>query len=297
MKIKHLLLATVALGATLTSCNSGSNGYTYTYPYTMLNVITANGVDTYSLGTSTYTLTSDTDADKLEIKGLSATDNFSSALTFSNLTDKMSTDGYTYSLTSTSTISGCPTPLDFTATMKGYFGNADYSVVLPSGSALYGVSQGVTYLSQTSVTLNNQSVLSTADASSNIYRFVFNEKDINTSNRTMNLIIFYAKFMENMPSMTMSFNNIPFTISNGFINFSIDSLTPNTVSGTVETPQEKFPITNVSGSGRVGGSNIYLSFNCAYTDSNGNTNTYKISSTLMYTLPSSSATTYNSGSL
>jgi hypothetical protein len=263
----------------------------------MLNVITANGVDTYSLGSATYTLTSDTDADKLVITGVSATDNFSSSLTFSNLSDKTTTEGYTYSLTETSTISGCPTPETFKATMSGYFGNADYSIILPSGSSMYGICQGVTYLSQTNVTLNNQSVVSTADTSSNIYRFVFNEKDINTDNRTMDIIVFYSKFMDGMPSMTLSFNDIPFSISNGFISFSIDALTPNLVSGSTETPQEKFPITNLSGSGMLGGSYIYLTYNCDYTDTEGNTNTYKISSTLMYTLPSSSATTYNSGSL
>ena len=83
--------------------------------------------------------------------------------------------------------------------------------------------------------------------------------------------------------MTMIFNNIPFSIKNGNLTFSSDAFTPNGVSGYSIVTLDSYAITNLSGSGRIGGSDIYLSFDCTYTDKSGNSSTYTVSSTLVYT--------------
>ena len=171
MKTKHLFFATAALAATLTSCN---NGYKVDQSIDMLNVITVNGQETYSLGVATWTQNSDADADVLTLYELPGTDDFSSTVKFENIRETYKDGSYSLSLTESSSISGCSSPSSFSAVVSQY-GNFDYAISLNSGAKLYGICNGVFYFSNTFVTLNNRVVASTSDSDYN---------DLNLTKRT-----------------------------------------------------------------------------------------------------------------
>ncbi len=81
------------------------------------------------------------------------------------------------------------------------------------------------------------------------------------------MFIYRSRFVVNMPMFNLSFAEVPFKLTNDGITFESASLTPNVVTfkqdGSVDkrTPNERFKITDFSGSMSVAGK-LDFSFNC-----------------------------------
>ena len=83
--------------------------------------------------------------------------------------------------------------------------------------------------------------------------------DFNFKTSKADIYIFNAKFLNRMPSLNMTFENVDFTMSNGEVTLSCDSLTPNCEG----VPFPSFPISKLKGTVNYS-EGMKLEFHCDY---------------------------------
>ena len=80
-----------------------------------------------------------------------------------------------------------------------------------------------------------------------------------TTNKTADITMFGARFIEQMPAMDITLPGVPFEINGTTAKWNVENLTPT--SGTDNVPQEGFPITNLKGEFDFAG-NYKMEFDC-----------------------------------
>lgn len=151
---------------------------------------------------------------------------------------------------------------------------------------VYGMPCLQNFFSATTVTSPVGSPYVTEEVAKNRYQISINEKDLNSDKRTLDVYISGASFMKEMPAMNMVFKNIPFEIKDGKLSFAIDHLIPNVLkgeNGNKEEPNDKYPISNLEGSGMIG-DEITLKYSCAPTIQGDNSVTFDVLSKLKFRL-------------
>lgn len=296
MKINKTFLAAALVAAVFTSCETKENSHRETQPFNMLNYVTDGTEENYSIGTASISIEYlGESASSLSVRKVVMAGGSEQSFDVNALTNKNVASGMGFELSPTSVATN---------------GMSDINISLLGGSAwiqqwnlfynfksgnekVFGMPAISFYFSATKVTkaLNGEPVLSTEEVAKNRYQITINEKDVNKATRTLNLYVAGAAFMEGMPAMNMVFKDIPFSIENGRLTFAADRLVPSVLTGDnadKEVPNEKFPITDLEGSGLLG-DNITLKYSCTPTIGEDNSTTYNVVSTLKFRLQSSSS--------
>lgn len=288
MKINKTILATAIVAVALTSCETKENSHRETQPFYMLNYVTNGTDENYSVGTSAISIEYiGESASSLSIREVVMSDDSKKSFDVTNLTNKSVTNGINFALSSTSSASGMS---DVNINLFGGTNfiqqwNLYYS--FKSGNdVVYGMSCLQNFFSATTVTSPVGSPYVTEEAAKNRYQISINEKDLNSDKRTLDLYVAGASFMKEMPAMNMVFKNIPFKIKDGKLTFAIDYLIPCVLkgeNGNKEEPNDKYPISNLEGSGMIG-DEITLKYSCAPTIQGDNSVTFDVLSKLKFRL-------------
>ena len=288
MKINKTFFAAALVAVAFTSCETKENSHRETQPFSMLNYVTNGTEQAYSLGTSAISIEYiGTSASSLSVRNVVMTSGTASSFEVTGLNNKNVTNGMGFDLSSTSSATGMS---DISISLLGGTSwiqqwNLFYRFTVGSDK-VYGMPMASNYFSLTRVNdpATGTEIWKTEEAAKNRYQIVINEKDVNTANRTLDLYVAGASFMQNMPAMNMVFKNIPFSIENGRLTFAIDRLTPSVLTGDnadKEVPNDKFPITDLQGGGTIG-EELSLNFSCTPTLTEGSSTTYNVVSTLKF---------------
>lgn len=287
MKINKTILATALVAVALTSCETKENSHRETTPFYMLNYVTDGTQEHYSIGNSAISIEYfGESATNLSVSKVVMLNGSTSDFEVTNLTNKNVANGFGFALSSSSASSGMS---DISINLLGgtsYIGQWNLFYRFTTGNEkVYGMPAISYYFSSTRVTKpDGEPVMTTDEVGKNRYQISINDKDLNTAQRTLDLYVAGASFMQGMPAMNMVFKNIPFSINNGKLTFAIDHLTPSVLTGEnadKEVPNDKFPITDLQASG-VLGEEITLKYSCTPTISSGSSTTYNVASTLKF---------------
>lgn len=130
--------------------------------------------------------------------------------------------------------------------------------------------------------------LTTEQADKNAFMIQVNEADINSANRTLNVLIDNAQFKQNMGE-AVQLKNINFNINNGRLLFSASEL-PVFLGTTSTTPvmTNKYKVKNLTGNGKIGG-DYSISFTWQEVGENDATVDYQVQATLKNLLSTTSS--------
>lgn len=285
MKIYSTILAGALLAGSLVSCDTKDSSHKETQPFDVLNYVTDGTSERYSLTAASIAIEYIADnGSGLSISNVTMANGSARTFNFDNLAAKFTTGGYKFDATSGSIPSGVS---DFSFNLLGgtdYIRqwNPFYSFNVGNEKVI-GMPRYGNYFSQTRVYNGSSVNLMTEEASKNRYQIAINDKDIDRDNRTLNIYINGATFDSHMPGMNMVFSDIPFSIENGYLKFQIASLTPGIVTGDKVVPNDKFPITNLSGGGVIG-ETLSVNFDCSILSGEGTSVTYNVTSILKFRL-------------
>lgn len=296
MMINKTILAAALVAVALTSCETKENSHRETQPFEMLNYVTNGTDETYSIGISAITIEYiGTSASGLSIRDVVMNGGEKKNFEVTGLTNKNVTNGMGFI---ESASSAAPGMTDLSINLLGgtsFISTWNLFYNFTAGTEkVCGMPKVSFYFSKTNVTDPvGAPVLTTEDGSKNRYQITVNDKDINTASRTLNIYVIGASFMQGMPAMNMVFKDVPFEIENGVLKFAINRLVPSVLAGengTTEVPNDKFPITDLEGVGRIG-DEVTLKYSCTPTLNEGNSTTYNVESTLKFRLQKQSGST------
>lgn len=284
---KNLLLLSLALTMTMTSCLEGEEPNTViTANYACYNNIEdmQNTPGSYELKAGTYVFTMDlTDVNNLKLD-LAIRGNFGESgevnLTLNDLEMKLANYEYTFSAGSLTPevadgIAGSHVITNLKGTIHPYVISDDsytsmrqilvyqISFVLDGRYRVTAIDRNPYIFSQNTTTIS---------AGGNAYstKDTYYEVKFSDTNKA-NVLIYNARFVENMPLISFTLKDIPVTLtSNGYI-LQIDEIIP--VLSTSDTPATQYPISNFKL--QMSGPDMSLHFNCV---PNGTSN-YSVTST------------------
>lgn len=290
MKINKTLIACALFAVAFASCETKENSHKETQPFSMLNYVTNGTDETYSMGITAVTIEYLADnGSSLSVRNVVMPGGSSREFNLTDLTNKSVENGFNFVLSPSSTATGVSDPYIAFYGGSSWIQQWNLFYRFKAGeNTVYGMPAVSNYFSRTSVTNPEGTVvMATEAADKNRYQIEINDKDINTANRTLNIYLGAAAFMTGMPAMNMAFQNIPFSVKDGRISFAVDRLVPGIINNDKIVPNDKFPITNLSGSG-VFGEEITLQYSCTPTIAAGSSITYTVKSTLLFRVKKSS---------
>lgn len=271
-----LLLIAVALGFTLTSCNNDPNEHETVTQQSLLNcyaVVTdlENGGTITNICTPVvikFWLNWTTGSAEANITGLKLGDQTYPQITLENMPWGSGDDGWGNIMTKTPAVAQSPsgiTPavtdfnlrwvdrMDFTPFIGIYDPGCYFSFIIDNRYQVIGSRQPFVLAGMTKTTDPEGNVFETLKP---VYSVGL---DFNSGKAK--IAITNARFVNDMPPMSMMFADIPFTIKDGGTRILLESA--SLIPSVGESPQPNFPITGLQAT-IVPGSGMTLNFECDY---------------------------------
>ncbi|MBD5267921.1 MAG: hypothetical protein HDS41_07105 [Bacteroides sp.] len=266
----------------LASCDTNDSN-TQTFNMGMLYYATSPSGEAYSVGTTEFSLDYSNVSDcEITASGV-LVPGVGNSMTMKY--DKLTMSGTT---TGFKIVSGTNASTSVVCSVDGPWMNTTCTIN-DGDSRILAMSRSMVFYSITNAVDPEGASLTTSQADKNAYMIQINEANVNSSTRTLNLLIDNAQFKQNM-SEAVQLKNINFSISGDRLSFSASELPVylgvNSPNNAVMT--NKYKVKDLSGSGKIGG-DYSVSFTWQEIDEES-TVEYQVQATLKNLLSTTSST-------